>query len=63
MTEKGGEGILEAALVLIRDTLGHVCDNFELCTHVACRDSYSAWQVASRALQEYRIDLSDRPIG
>ena len=39
-----------AALTEIRDTCGHVCPEFELCQHVACRDSYGAWHLANEAI-------------
>ena len=41
---------LEAALRAIRDTQGEVCDEYEVCTHRACRSSYSAWAIADEAL-------------
>jgi hypothetical protein len=39
------------ALTKIKEEEGHVCPDFELCTHEACRSSYSAWAVADAALQ------------
>jgi hypothetical protein len=41
---------LEEALQEIKTTQGKVCDNFELCTHVACRSSYASWAIADAAL-------------
>ena len=43
---------LRAALRTIRDNYGHVCRTFDTCSHVACRDSYSAWHVANDVLAE-----------
>ena len=42
---------LRAALQRIKDESGRVCDEFELCTHVACQSSYHAWSVADAALR------------
>lgn len=42
---------LKAALETIRRDLGHVCERFDQCTHVACRDSFAAWHIANEALQ------------
>jgi hypothetical protein len=44
-------GLLWAALAKIRDEEGKVCPDFELCTHDACRSSYSAWAIADAALK------------
>ncbi len=44
---------LVAALEEIK-TEGRVCSGFELCTHAACRSSYSAWVIADEALKEWR---------
>ena len=41
-----------AALRTIRDNYGHVCRAFDACSHVACRDSYSAWHIANDVLAE-----------
>jgi hypothetical protein len=40
-----------SALRIIVSEYGQVCENFELCTHVACRASYGAWAVADEALR------------
>jgi hypothetical protein len=40
----------ERALREIKDTCGKVCEDFELCTHVACNSSYGAWAIADEAL-------------
>lgn len=39
------------ALEEIKRDQGNVCENFELCTHAACRSSYSAWAIADGALR------------
>lgn len=41
------------ALEEIRN-LGGVCEQFEVCTHRSCRDSYGAWAVADAVLNEVR---------
>lgn len=42
--------LLREALASIDYAFGHVCEDFETCTHTGCRDSFSAWNVASEAL-------------
>ncbi len=42
---------LRAALQRIKAECGHVCANFELCTHVACQSSVAAWMIADAALK------------
>lgn len=44
------EIVLRGALEDIK-RLGGVCSTFEICTHRACQDSYSAWAIADRALE------------
>lgn len=39
------------ALEEIVNTCGHVCNDFELCSHVGCSSSYRAWYIASKALE------------
>ena len=39
-----------SALTTIRDNYGHVCLEFETCSHKGCRDSYAAWHVANEAV-------------
>ena len=34
----------------IVDNHGHVCSNFEICTHKSCSDSYAAWAIADDIL-------------
>lgn len=41
---------LEAALKLIKDEEGKVCENFGSCTHRACNSSCAAWMIADEAL-------------
>ena len=43
--------VAQAALRIIRDAYGQVCEEFETCEHLACQASYSAWQVADAALK------------
>lgn len=43
---------LREALVEIKEHYGKVCDNFELCTHAACRSSVSSWMAADAALRK-----------
>ena len=38
------------ALKHIKDDLGKVCLEYEVCTHSACADSYAAWAIAVEAL-------------
>lgn len=38
------------ALTWIKDSLGAVCDQFEICDHRSCDDSCSAWMVANEFL-------------
>lgn len=41
----------EAALRQIR-ALGGVCENYEVCDHRACRESYGAWSIADETLTQ-----------
>jgi hypothetical protein len=38
------------ALMVIRERLGQVCENYEVCDHRACQASHAAWEVADAAL-------------
>jgi hypothetical protein len=38
------------ALQKIKDECGHVCQEFEICDHIACNDSHKAWAIADQAL-------------
>lgn len=42
---------LQEALANIRENEGKVCAEYELCTHPACKSSYAAWAIASKALE------------
>lgn len=42
---------LRAALQRIHDKCGQVCNKFELCDHLACNASYTAWAIADAALR------------
>lgn len=44
--------VAQAALRRIIDTYGGVCEEFEVCQHRACNDSYGAWAVADMAWRE-----------
>lgn len=52
---KRAEAERDAAFAALREireqTLGAVCDDYELCAHRSCRASYAAWAVASAALE------------
>lgn len=39
-----------SALDRIRSMYGRVCEEYEICEHRSCHDSYSAWAVADEAL-------------
>lgn len=39
------------ALEQIRTQEGNVCDQYEICEHVACQSSYGAWAIADAALR------------
>jgi len=41
---------LEAGLKEIKEKYGKVCENYELCAHVSCQSSYSAWSIADELL-------------
>lgn len=41
---------MRAALKRIRDELGGVCADFEMCDHRSCRDSFAAREIAAEAL-------------
>ena len=41
----------KAALEEIKRDQGRVCENYELCRHISCSSSYSAWAIADKALQ------------
>ena len=59
MTDSEKLTIALKALVLIRDAYGHVCAHYETCTHVACKDSYSAWAVADATLLKLAGGIPD----
>lgn len=40
------------ALKEIEQNYGQVCEEFEICKHVACQSSVSCWMVADKALKE-----------
>ncbi len=42
---------LMCALVDIRGQCGKVCDEYEICTHIACSSSHRAWELADQALK------------
>lgn len=42
----------QIALKQIKENQGLVCENYELCDHVSCRSSHSAWIIAEAALSE-----------
>ena len=42
--------VYKTALEKIRSEYGKVCEEFELCTHVACGSSVGAWFTADKAL-------------
>jgi regulator of replication initiation timing len=41
---------LRAALQRIKNDEGRVCNQYEICDHVACNSSYAAWAIADAAL-------------
>ena len=41
---------LREVLQEIRDNEGKVCEEYEICTHPACRSSYESWRRAAEAL-------------
>lgn len=52
----------DAALHIIRDQYGQVCDEFVTCDHRACRASYGAWETANHALRNWPMEgLPDAP--
>jgi hypothetical protein len=40
------------ALNEIKNNQGHVCGEFEICTHESCRSSHASWEIASAALDK-----------
>lgn len=42
---------LERVLSYIRDHLGQVCENFEVCQHTSCNAACSSWLLADAALK------------
>lgn len=48
--------IILNALKKIKDEEGQVCVNFELCTHIACRSSHAAWEIADSTLRKIKKD-------
>ena len=48
----GAESQRDALAEALREvkTEGKVCAEFEICEHVACQSSYSAWAIADAAL-------------
>jgi len=43
---------VRTALEEIKEKEGRVCEEFELCRHVACASSYAAWQIADAAFAQ-----------
>ncbi len=41
-----------AALKEIKNNLGKVCPEYEICEHESCRSSYNAWAIASETLEK-----------
>jgi hypothetical protein len=54
----GVEDRYRRALEEIKTEQGKVCENFELCTHLACQSSCASWFIADKALnpETYRSD-------
>ncbi len=42
------------ALIEIHEHCGRVCNQYEICTHVACSSSHRAWEIADKVLREER---------
>lgn len=42
----------EAALTHIKTDCGKVCEEYEICTHIACQSSYNAWAIADGYLTQ-----------
>ena len=49
------------ALREIRDEQGKVCENYELCHHVSCQSSYTAWVIADRILNPHVYTAQGEP--
>lgn len=54
------ETVAEAALETIRRDYGHVCPEFEICTHLWCASSYGAWATADEALRALTAESEGR---
>jgi hypothetical protein len=42
------------ALKEIHEHCGRVCEEYEICTHVACSSSHRAWEIADKVLRKRR---------
>ena len=40
------------ALEEIKNTQGKVCEEFEICKHIACQSSCGSWMIADKALKD-----------
>ena len=52
MDENNKLKIALAALREIKENYGQVCEEFEICKHIACQSSVSCWIVADKALKD-----------
>jgi len=46
------EDIYKKALEEIVNTQGKVCEEFEICDHIACKSSCASWFIADKALKD-----------
>lgn len=49
------------ALKEIKENHGQVCEEFELCKHVACHSSVSCWMISDKALKDIKKIMSEDP--
>ena len=54
-------GAADAVIREIRDRCGKVCETYEICEHVACQSSYTAWAIADSYVELFPTPIWSKP--
>jgi len=57
ITDNAKVQMMFKALTEIKSDCGKVCEDFELCAHIACQSSVGAWIIADKVLTEIYGEL------
>lgn len=52
--------VYQAALIRIKKQCGYVCDRYEVCDHISCESSYTAWAIADAALHGETVEEANK---